>query len=185
MHIWNDLFEVLSSKEKPAGQLLGFSLLWRVNWGIRKNRRSSGTLKNRARWRMHPGLWEKAWLRLMSGRGNIRENINMGKKELKRFLSVSSFGISSRTVLIWLSLNAFRMDGLSSLRIQVRAGTGPGDVLYMGCTWVLSCSVVSNSAVLWTVDHQAPLSKGFSRQEYWSVLPFPPPPDLSRPRHQT
>ena len=107
------------------------------------------TMKNRARWRMHPGLWEKAWLRLMSCRGNIRENINMGKKELKQFLSVCSFGISSRTVLIWLSLNAFRMDGLSSLRIQVRAGTGPRDVLYMGCTWVLSCPTLQ-SCGLWT-----------------------------------
>ena len=30
----------------------------------------------------------------------------------------------------------------------------------------------------WTVAHQAPLSMGFSRQEYWSGLPFPPPGDL-------
>ena len=33
----------------------------------------------------------------------------------------------------------------------------------------------------WTVAHEAPLSMGFSRQEYWSGLPFPPPgnvPDL-------
>ena len=29
-------------------------------------------------------------------------------------------------------------------------------------------SVVSDSVTLWTVAHQAPLSKGFSRQEYWS-----------------
>ena len=28
---------------------------------------------------------------------------------------------------------------------------------------------------LWTVAHQAPLSMGFSRQEYWSGLPCPPP----------
>ena len=28
---------------------------------------------------------------------------------------------------------------------------------------------------LWTVAHQAPLSVGFSRQEHWSGLPFPPP----------
>ena len=27
----------------------------------------------------------------------------------------------------------------------------------------------------WTVAHQAPLSMGFSRQEYWSGLPFPSP----------
>ena len=30
----------------------------------------------------------------------------------------------------------------------------------------------------WTVAHQAPLSMGFSRQEYWSGLPRPPPGDL-------
>ena len=28
-------------------------------------------------------------------------------------------------------------------------------------------------------NHQAPLSIGFPRQEYWSRLPFPPPGDLS------
>ena len=30
-------------------------------------------------------------------------------------------------------------------------------------------------AILWTVAHQAPPSMGFSRQEYWSGLPFPSP----------
>ena len=30
----------------------------------------------------------------------------------------------------------------------------------------------------WAVAHQAPLSLGFSRQEYWSGLPFPSPRDL-------
>ena len=34
---------------------------------------------------------------------------------------------------------------------------------------------------LWTVAHQAPLSVEFSRQEYWSVLPFPSPGDLRDP----
>ena len=33
----------------------------------------------------------------------------------------------------------------------------------------------------WTVAHQAPLSMGFSRQEYWSGLPFPSPGDLRDP----
>ena len=33
-----------------------------------------------------------------------------------------------------------------------------------------------------TVDCQAPLSTGFSRQEYWSGLPFPSPEDLPNPR---
>ena len=34
---------------------------------------------------------------------------------------------------------------------------------------------------LWPVAHQAPLSMGFSRQEYWSGLPCPPPGDLPDP----
>ena len=46
---------------------------------------------------------------------------------------------------------------------------------------VLSRSVVSNSVSPWTVAHQAPLSIGFSRQEYWSGLPFPSPEDLPDP----
>ena len=33
----------------------------------------------------------------------------------------------------------------------------------------------------WTVACQAPLSTGFSRQEYWNGLPFPPPGDLPDP----
>ena len=35
-------------------------------------------------------------------------------------------------------------------------------------------SVMSDSAVLWTVAHQAPLSIVFSRQKYWSGFPCPP-----------
>ena len=34
---------------------------------------------------------------------------------------------------------------------------------------------------LWTVTYQAPPSMGFSRQEYWSGLPFPSPGDLPDP----
>ena len=36
-------------------------------------------------------------------------------------------------------------------------------------------------ATLWTIACQAPLSLGFSRQEYWSRLPFPPPEYLPNP----
>ena len=35
--------------------------------------------------------------------------------------------------------------------------------------------------IQWTVAHQAPPSMGFSRQEYWSGLPFPSPGDLPNP----
>ena len=42
-------------------------------------------------------------------------------------------------------------------------------------------SVGSSSETSWTVACQAPLSREFSRQEYWSGLPFPPPEDLPDP----
>ena len=43
---------------------------------------------------------------------------------------------------------------------------------------VNSLSCVQLFSTLWTVAHQAPPSMGFSRQEYWSGLPFPSPGDL-------
>ena len=46
---------------------------------------------------------------------------------------------------------------------------------------VKSLSCVQLFATPWTVAHQAPPSMGFSRQEYWSGLPFPSPGDLPDP----
>ena len=55
-------------------------------------------------------------------------------------------------------------------------------LLHVMCVCV-GLSVVSNS--LWPrvafVAHQAPLSLGFSREEYWGGLPFPSPGDLPNP----
>ena len=46
---------------------------------------------------------------------------------------------------------------------------------------MLSLSVSSDFPTSWTVARQAPLSMGFSRQEYWRGLPFPPPGNLPNP----
>ena len=49
---------------------------------------------------------------------------------------------------------------------------------------VCACAVFSHVwlfATPWTVAHQVLLSMKFSRQEYWSGLPFPPPGDLPNP----
>ena len=63
-------------------------------------------------------------------------------------------------------------------------------VTYPG--WLLSlfgstCTgqVSSVFATLWTVAHQAPLSMGFSRQEYWSGVAMPSSRGSSPPRNQT
>ena len=47
--------------------------------------------------------------------------------------------------------------------------------IYESEKWKLSRSVMSDSAIPWTVAYQVPPSMGFSRQEYWSGLPFPSP----------
>ena len=46
---------------------------------------------------------------------------------------------------------------------------------------VKSLSHVRVFVIPWMVAYQAPLSTGFSRQEYWSGLPFPSPGDLPNP----
>ena len=40
-------------------------------------------------------------------------------------------------------------------------------------TYIHVCSVISDSATPWNRAHQAPLSMGLPRQEYWSTLLFP------------
>ena len=47
---------------------------------------------------------------------------------------------------------------------------------------MLVLSHVQVFVIPWTVTHKASLSLGFSMQEQWSGLPFPPPVDLSNPR---
>ena len=54
-------------------------------------------------------------------------------------------------------------------RVMANSHGGGGGLLSKSCPTL---------AIPWTVACQAPLSVGFSRQEYWSGLPFPSPRDL-------
>ena len=56
-----------------------------------------------------------------------------------------------------------------------------GQKLFKQMIKLCVCSVVSDSETTLTVAHQAPLSLEFSRQEYWSRLPYPPPGALPHP----
>ena len=49
------------------------------------------------------------------------------------------------------------------------------------CVGVCRLSCDQTFATPWTAACQAPLSMEFSRQEYWSQLPWPPPRDLPHP----
>ena len=52
---------------------------------------------------------------------------------------------------------------------------------HMHGSMLSSFSRVRLFVTAWTVAHQASLSLGFSRQEYWNGLPFPSPGDLPNP----
>ena len=94
-------------------------------------------------------------------------------------------GISQARKLEWVIISFSR--GSSWPRDRPHIACIGSQILYHWATWeapaitcVLSRSVVSNS--LWPhglyVARQVPLSMGFSRQEYWSGLPFSSPGDL-------
>ena len=59
---------------------------------------------------------------------------------------------------------------------------GITDSVQMCC---VLCLVTQLCPTLWTADRQVPLATGFSRQEYWSVLPCPPSKGSSQPRDRT
>ena len=88
-------------------------------------------------------------------------------------------GISQGRILEWVVISFSR------------GSSWPRDWPHVSCMgrripyhWATSCfSRVWLCETLWTAAHQAPLSVGFSRQEYWSGLQYPPPGDLPRGLH--
>ena len=74
----------------------------------------------------------------------------------------------------------WRQDKFLALKVQFNVSvveTVQNETL----TEVKLLSRVRLFATPWTVAYQTPLSLGFSRQEYWSGLPFPSPGDLPNP----
>ena len=95
-------------------------------------------------------------------------------------------------ILEWVAISYSRGSFLLRDRTHVSCVSCIGkQILYHCTTWevlsllhecvcVLSrCSHTWLFVTLWAIAHQAPLSKGFSKQEYWSGFSCPPPGDLS------
>ena len=110
-------------------------------------------------------------------------------------ISFSKVTDKSLSQLLWLisssCLNTFHSSSLGeqALRSQLfllHLFVGPS-TLFSGCLYSLLLLRLSHFSsdrlfvTVWTVARQAPLSMGFSRQEYWSGLPRPPPADLPDP----
>ena len=107
-------------------------------------------------------------------------------------ISVSNFLISNTVLLITITILYTRFPklihlvsgGLCSLANNIDTWFLKFIVetpITLSISQSLSCSVTSDSGTPWTIDHQTPLSMEFSRQEYWSGLPFPSAGDLLNP----
>ena len=81
------------------------------------------------------------------------------------FLPLEIWEVQSHSHLTQMLLEGQLLNSRQWLKIQ------SGCYLYSA----VLCLVMSNSAILQIVAHKAPLSMGFSKQEYWSGLPCPPP----------
>ena len=91
------------------------------------------------------------------------------------FLAVLSclfYKVNPRVILFGSTLSSCRGLDWNCLRSVISLGTTGGRVVTKLCPTL---------ATPWTVARQAPLSRGFSRQECWSGLPFPSPGDLPNP----
>ena len=100
----------------------------------------------------------------------------------------SVHGALQARILGWAAMPSSR--GSSQPRDQTQVSHIAGGLFTIWATrealerpWseVKSLSRVQLFATPWTVAYQAPPSMGFSRQEYWSGLPFPSPGDLPEP----
>ena len=78
----------------------------------------------------------------------------------------ASVHVFQATVLEWVVVSS---RGFSQHRDQTHS---------LMCVYVQLLSLVYLFVTPWTVTCHSPLSMEFSRQEYWSELPFPPPGDL-------
>ena len=98
------------------------------------------------------------------GRGHLR-----GREHLRGRQLLKSY------ILSFLSSWYFCLNSSSLLKLALLTIINK----YYYCVYVLShFSRVQLFVTLWTIARQAPLSLGFSRQEYWSGLPCPPPRGL-------
>ena len=104
-----------------------------------------------------------------------------------RPLGSSVHGILQAGILEWVDISF--SGGSSWPRDRTHSLLLCRQVLYHWATWgtlIYSCAMLSHFShiwlfvTLWTVAHQAPLSMGFSRQEYWSGLLCPAPGDIPR-----
>ena len=110
------------------------------------------------------------------------------KKNQQRPLSPNQYLLGTSTVLVhnryfiiiceWMNKDSSR---LCLLNFFIQRIKGSFAVIFISGGGGLLTKLCLTLETPWTVAFQAPLSMGFSRQEYWSGLPFPSPGNLPYP----
>ena len=115
------------------------------------------------------------WFQLCSyvgNKGGIKGRSKQQKSFPKIIKAAHTVTFMKKRTFVWLD----------STEMSVGKAPGTEFLAYCSLDTVLShFSHVQLFVTPWTIAHQAPLSMGFSRQEYWSGSPFPPPRDLPDP----
>ena len=115
------------------------------------------------------------WFQLCSyvgNKGGIKGRSKQQKSFPKIIKAAHTVTFMKKRTFVWLD----------STEMSVGKAPGTEFLAYCSLDTVLShFSHVQLFVTPWTIAHQAPLSMGFSRQEYWSGSPFPPPGGLPNP----
>ena len=94
------------------------------------------------------------------------------------------------SILVWRIPWTGQPGGLQSMGLHSQTQLSMNNSVHYSNKHMRACALSCFSnfqlfATLWTVACQAPLSRGFCRQKYWSGLSFPLPGESSWPRDQT
>ena len=147
-------------------QLLVFRRKFHCAWEARQSYRCPATLYTHPGWQTFSQLMRKARCSYFPSMWNNKQVSFLRKKEPQ--LCCQKKAVLSKT---WW----FKVEFLFRLTSLCRFFSG---AVCLPKGKLKSFSHVQLFAASWTVAHQAPPSVEFSRQEYWSGLPFPSPGDL-------
>ena len=101
----------------------------------------------------------------------------MATAEFSKFAGILSAALSQRHLCMSFKIMICNLDTLKNNHSNIQHTVS----IFSSTLLVKLLSCVRLFATPWTVAYQAPLSMRFSRQEYWSGLPFPSPGDLPDP----
>ena len=110
---------------------------------------------------------------------------NCRKSDMTELLHTTSWNFGSKIAWVCDGLRQFSWFSLTVWPVREKEQTL--QQLLWNFEWLVHVYVLSHLSrvrlfvTLWTAAHQAPLSVGFPRQEYWSGLPYPPSGDLPDP----